>query len=518
MDAICVKGNSMHRLVRVSSGVVLALGLTSGTAMAELTAQQVWTSLESTFKGFGYSVTATEIPDDDGLTVSDIDLRYSGAEDDSRIRITMDGIDLIEAADGSVLMTLPAAIPISISATPEGDAPVTMMLGYGTDAMETVVSGEPGNMTYAFVANQLTMSLIDLAIDGKEISREDARFDLVFDDVTGKIVADTRDGVQIVQDTRAGSASYDLAFTNPDGGEAMILAGAMEAFAAESDSTLPEGFDSSDPQSLAAGGFAADGSVSYEDGQSQFAFTEDNGTTAGTTGSASVALDFSMDDTALSYSLGATGQTVSMSGPEMPVPLDFKMAETALNLTAPIAEADTPQDMAMGVALRGFELSDVIWNIIDPETILPRDAATIALDLTGKVTPGVNLFDPEAMARVEETRVVPGELNALTLNDLTVELAGATMGGTGSFTFDNEDMETFGGFPRPTGSVELTFDGVNALIDKLISMGLVTEEDAMGARMMMSMFAVPGDGEDSLKSSLTINEQGHVLANGMRIQ
>lgn len=508
----------MHRLVRVSSGVVLALGLTSGTAMAELTAQQVWTSLESTFEGFGYSVTATETPDDDGLNLSDIDMRYTGSEDNSSIRITMDEIDLIEVADGSVLMTLPAAIPMSIVATPEDDAPVTMVLSYGTDAMETVVSGEPGNMTYAFIADQLTMSLTELAIGGEEISREDARFDLVFDDVTGKIAAYTTDGVQIVQDTQAGSASYDLAFTNPDGGEAMILTGAMEAFAAESDSTLPEGFDSGDPQTLAAGGFAAGGSVSYEKGQSQFAFTEDSGTTAGTTGTDSVALDFSMDDTALSYSLGATGQTVSMSGPEMPVPVDIKMAETALNLTAPIAEADTPQDMAMGIAFRGFELSDVIWNIIDPEEILPRDPATIALDLTGKVTPGVNLFDPEAMARVEETREAPGELNALTLNDLTVELAGARMGGSGSFTFDNEDMETFGGFPRPTGSVDLTFDGVNGLIDKLISMGLVTEEDAMGARMMMSMFAVPGDGEDSLKSSLTINAQGHVLANGMRVQ
>jgi hypothetical protein len=40
----------------------------------------------------------------------------------------------------------------------------------------------------------------------------------------------------------------------------------------------------------------------------------------------------------------------------------------------------------------------------------------------------------------------------------------------------------------------------------------------MGARMMMSMFATPGDGPDSLKSSLQINDEGHVLANGMRIQ
>jgi len=198
--------------------------------------------------------------------------------------------------------------------------------------------------------------------------------------------------------------------------------------------------------------------------------------------------------------------------------VDVSMAESSFNITLPIAESETPQDMAFGLNLRGFEMSDLLWNIFDPGAALPRDPATIALDLTGKVTPSVNLFDPTAMARIEATGQPPGELNSLTLNDLTVEAAGAKLEGSGSFTFDNDDLQTFGGFPRPTGNVDLTINGANTLIDKLIGMGLLTSEDAMGARMMMSMFAVPGEGADSLKSSLTINEQGHVLANGMRIQ
>ncbi|MBO6882594.1 MAG: DUF2125 domain-containing protein, partial [Marivita sp.] len=173
---------------------------------------------------------------------------------------------------------------------------------------------------------------------------------------------------------------------------------------------------------------------------------------------------------------------------------------------------------AFGLTLGGFQMSALLWNIFDPGAALPRDPATIALDLTGKVTPFINLFDPEQMAALDATGEVPGELNALTLNNLTVEAAGAKLGGSGSFTFDNDDLQTFGGFPRPNGEVNLTLDGANALIDKLIAMGLLTSDDAMGARMMMSMFAVPGSGPDSLKSTLTINDQGHVLANGMRIQ
>ena len=39
----------------------------------------------------------------------------------------------------------------------------------------------------------------------------------------------------------------------------------------------------------------------------------------------------------------------------------------------------------------------------------------------------------------------------------------------------------------------------------------------MGARMMMGLFAVPGEGEDTLKSKIEVNDEGHVLANGQRL-
>jgi len=40
----------------------------------------------------------------------------------------------------------------------------------------------------------------------------------------------------------------------------------------------------------------------------------------------------------------------------------------------------------------------------------------------------------------------------------------------------------------------------------------------MGIRLMTGMFTRPGDGPDALVSEITINEQGHVLANGQRIK
>ncbi len=86
----------------------------------------------------------------------------------------------------------------------------------------------------------------------------------------------------------------------------------------------------------------------------------------------------------------------------------------------------------------------------------------------------------------------PVEFNALTVNDITLSVAGASVEGKGDFTFDPTDTVTFDGMPAPTGEINFTIIGANGLIDKLIQMGLMPEDQAMGARMMLGMFARSG--------------------------
>lgn len=508
----------MRRITRLSSCSVLALSLAAGPAFADLTAQQVWNGIETAMQGFGYSVSATETPTSDGLDVTDVVMRFEAPEDNATVEMLIESIDLVEKGDGSVSMEFPASMPITIDAAPEGEEAVTIVFDYGNTGLELVVSGASENMTYSYTADEISISLNELLVEGEPVPREEARFDLVLGDISGATVVATSDGTEITQNVEAISARYDIAFNDPESDDAGLISGSMAGLFVSSETDLPEGFDPNDPQTLSAGAFMVNGKMGYSDGELQFAATEPAGTTSGTTQTGSVQLGFSLDETALSYDVKATDQAFSLSGPELPLPVDVSMSESAFRFTTPIAEADEPQNVAFGLTLRGFEMSDLLWNIFDPGAALPRDPATIVMDLTGQVTPFFNLFDPEQMAMLDATGETPGELNALTLNNLTVEAAGAKLGGTGSFTFDNDDLQTFGGFPRPNGEVNLTLDGANTLIDKLIAMGFLTNEDAMGARMMMSMFAVPGDGADSLKSTLTINEQGHVLANGMRIQ
>jgi len=113
---------------------------------------------------------------------------------------------------------------------------------------------------------------------------------------------------------------------------------------------------------------------------------------------------------------------------------------------------------------------------------------------------------------------MPGQLCALNVNSLILSAVGAELTGNGAFTFDNSDLTTFDGLPRPEGKLDLKLVGANVLIDKLVGMGLLPEDQAMGARMMMGLFARPGDGEDTLVSTIEVTPEGALMANGQRLQ
>ena len=107
----------------------------------------------------------------------------------------------------------------------------------------------------------------------------------------------------------------------------------------------------------------------------------------------------------------------------------------------------------------------------------------------------------------------PGQLNAVNINEIKLNIAGAELTGDGDFAFNNDGM-----MPVPSGVMNMMLTGGNGLLDTLVGMGLVPEEQAMGARMMMGLFTRPGDGDDTLVSTIEVNEDGSILANGQRIK
>ena len=75
------------------------------------------------------------------------------------------------------------------------------------------------------------------------------------------------------------------------------------------------------------------------------------------------------------------------------------------------------------------------------------------------------------------------------------------------------------GFAQDNTTLAVSIFGANGLMDKLVVMGLLPQEQAMGARMMLGLFAKPGDGPDSLVSKIEVDgATGGISANGQQLQ
>jgi hypothetical protein len=215
--------------------------------------------------------------------------------------------------------------------------------------------------------------------------------------------------------------------------------------------------------------------------------------------------------------VGLNGANMAASGAEIPVPeVRIGLGEFLVSFAMPLLAAPEPADFTVVTRLVDLTLSDDLWGMVDPAGQFPRDPATLVIDTAGQATLTTSLMDETAMAALGEAP--PGTLESLNLNALQLTLGGANLTGEGALTFDNTDLETFGGVPAPTGTINLSATGVNGLIDKLVSMGVVPEDQAMGARMMLSMFAnVADDGSDSMTSAIEFRDKG-LFVNGQQLQ
>ena len=179
----------------------------------------------------------------------------------------------------------------------------------------------------------------------------------------------------------------------------------------------------------------------------------------------------------------------------------------------PVSRGDAAQPFRFAYALEGLTFADAIWNLFDPSSQLPRDPASLTVDLAGDAVVVQDLFDP-AIAQPQantppEAPIIP---ESLTVNRIALDAVGAKAEVTGALEFgDNPN--------QPVGTLNGTFQGVNGLMDKLVTMGLVPEEQMMGMRMGLALFAKPAEGNpDQLTSEVEFREGGQIFANGQQIK
>jgi Uncharacterized protein conserved in bacteria (DUF2125) len=491
----------------IAPTLVILLG---GTAHAALTADQVWQSWKDVGTKVGLEVkAATENSDGGTLTLNGVSIGPAGMSG-----LTISDMVLTETGDGSVSI-VPGA---DIGMTMTGDTKGTAKLVH--DGLTLTAREADGGLAYDFQAAKLDVvyetTAPGVSFDGTAAPEVANSGTVGFTDLAGTYSDTPGTNRTFGLDVRASSLAYDTKMDDPGIG--------IKQDTTSSTANVEMSFDFALPStiSLAALAAPADFGTALQEGLA-VNFSTKQGDSIGTmvqeneffpmtfainAGGGQAQGVFNKD----TFNVQSTGSglEIDVTTAMMPAPVKITSGPIEFGLTSPVIANDAAGDYGMLMKLSQFTVSEEAWAMFDPSGALKRDPADIAIDVSGKTK-----LDFIAMLQADEAGTEPPvpAVETLDITELTLKVAGAALAGTGAFTFDNSM-----GVPMPLGEANVTVTGANALIDGLIATGLLAEEDAMGARMMMGAFMSPGANPDELTSKIEAKAGGEIYVNGQRVQ
>jgi hypothetical protein len=500
--------------IHLKGGALLAALLAPASLQAQVTPEQVWTNWQTLGSSYGQTLTAeSEARQGETLVVSGVNI--SSTLEEGSLSGRIETLNFRDLGDGTVEVTMSPEYPLVVNTTDSDGKASVINVSVRQPDLTIIAAGTPTDTRYDFTAPTVKISVNDVTVDGQPVE-----IDLVVDITTlaGNYIVATGALTTLASTLSADSAGMTLAMTDPESGGKINMKANVTTLAGSSNGTLMDMEAMGDMAEALQAGFATDGTFTYGASSLDFDFVDGTETSTGTATLGSGDITFALDANRLNYGGGGKDVEIKVSGSSIPFPeLALSYGEAAFNLLMPVSKSDVPGDFALLTRLVDFTISDEVWSMFDPGAVLPRDAATVVIDTKGKANWLVDIMDPEQTEALGEDEV-PGQLHALDIDELTISAVGADVTGTGAFTFDNSDTTTFPGMPLPTGKLDLKIVGGNALLDRLVQMGVLPEDQAMGARMMMGLFARTVEGaEDTLTSTLEFKEGGF-FANGQRLQ
>ena len=501
-----------------ASRLALAAALLTGTAAAaDVTAEDVWANWQEQMglSSLGGVTVGSETYANGVLTVTD--LGFSSSDGEVEVSGRLDEITFTENGDGTVSVSMSETYPLAIR--PEGSNSDGIEMSLVTTGMDITASGDPGAITYDIAYDRQGLQIDSLVIDGEEIETSGGLF---VNDVTGSYTVSTADAVVFDYEFKAASVDLDFELIAPEDEGFIRLNGDIADLALSASGSIPQELMEAsqtgvEPDPAVIAEMAVD--LAYSVGPATYSFEADIDGDMGqgnlSVEGAGVAFIFNKDSFGLLG--GAQGLDLSFSGFGIPLPIDVQMEEYFYGFAMPLSASEEPREFGLRAGIRELQVNDIIWGLADPMGQIPHDPVTVTFELGGTATLDVDLLSPEGQMQAATSDDFPGTLGTLTVTNTLVEAAGARLAADGAFEFDNSDTTTLDGVPFPVGELVVTAEGINALMDSLVAMGLLPQDQVMGARMMMGMFAVP-TGDDALESRIETRSGGELWVNGNRLQ
>ena len=527
----------MYRPIATSA---IALIIGAGPVLADVTPSQVWDSLQQTYGQMGYDM-QVGATDDAGQTLTVTDLVLTPREGEKDITLTIPRIVMQQTGGGDVRSVVEGQMDLQMKGRTEEDKPVGFTMSIDAPGNETLTTGTPEAMEHAITVPKmivngrsqdkvnetpLTITLTDMAAKQATSQAGDGTRSQSFEGtVATTVMAINASGPAHVEPTdQPADQSADQPEDAPQPDPENLP---MDSFSSnvtlddlefKGQGTLPAGdFDmASDPSGALKAGYS--GQVTFAMGKVQGDFratshgvAEDRTNNAeGSFGIEDGTMAMAMDKDSLSYEGKAEQIAVQMTSDDLPFPIEYTAAENTFRLAMPMIASEQEQPFALAYGLKDLALNDQIWQAIDPQSTLPRDPASLNIDLEGMAVLVTDFLDPGFAD--PETDKAPFQPRQLTIKDISLDAVGATADITGDLAFGDDPSQ-------PVGTVQGRFTGINALLDNAVAMGIAPEQQMMGVRMMMAMFARPAqDDPETLTTELEFREGGSIFANGQQVK
>ncbi|MDE3028424.1 MAG: hypothetical protein KGH84_08500, partial [Paracoccaceae bacterium] len=413
-------------------GTVLASLLLGTTVQAAVTSDQLWTKWQSYASAHGATITAgAKETVGDTTTLKDVTATFASKNSnaDVSMKLKIASIDLRDLGDGTVKITATSDANIDESITSAKGETTDISLKVTQDGGSIIASGSADDITYTTAANQVAVALNGLSVKGEDIPVDGS---ITLSGVNSKQEMKTAADQSVAMTQEGTIDSIALHANGKDTGAksaSFEATGSLAKIAYSGSGTMPVTNATNDFAAMLSAGLTSN--VKVTAGASTFSanFTQDDKASSVTSSSDSTDLTVAMDKSHLQYGVDTKGIAVNIKDSKLPFPaIDVKLGESAFNLTMPIAKSDTPQDMALMAKLDGLSVNDEVWAMIDPTKALPRDPATLIVDLSGK---GNWLFDVFNVAKMGKPPAKPVDIQSVTLNQLKVAAVGADLSGTG---------------------------------------------------------------------------------------
>lgn len=499
---------------RLTTSVIALCAASATPVMAEVTAADVFANQQALMGSMGMTLSG-DVTDNQLIAPEVNAILPQGL---GSFQISTDAtIDMVSNSDGTVTITYPSPMDIKIAGAGFGgqdsfEATATMT----HDGYTITASGNVSDITYSMDAENVRIDANDVSLNSAGIEDVDLEGYYLLSSYSAETQVTVGNLVTYVAQAEIGETSGD--FTISMDNIVSTNTQSTQPMTSNVSATLPVG--GSDIMNLSAA--LRDGlSFSVEtatNGTQSSAETTLNGDILNSQKSvigSQVAL-VAMNEDGLIANGVADGVAITFRDELVfPGDLNFGAETMSVNYDIPLNASEESQDFRVATSFKGLTLGDEIWNLFDPAGQLPRDPAEVSFDVTGSGINGMDLLDFVAWTRLMGPPDV--QVDDLTIENLRIAAVGAELTAQGAMTFDWTDMQTIPGIARPEGQVTVNLNGANALMDTLAAMGIFPEEELMMPRMMLGMFATPV-GDDMLESVLEVNDQGHVLANGQRLQ